>query len=279
MNALAKIDYEKLLDFVLLREKKDGGFAAFPSLPHTIQDTFHAIDTLDIICRKCKKKGLPDSIRGQKTKTYIRDALTNESTGSLKLRYFLARICHLLKINIEIVITGLDETSGQPGDYEYEFYKKYFKYRPGAGGININNLFWNNRPTCKNILFALKTISEPDLPYAGVDDPVQWLRRCQNPDGGFGFYPGTTSYIENCHYCLESLSILKHAPFDLKQAENFIVWSQTSSGGFSRNLKAAPFLDASWHAVKALDALQRLQGSVLMPDELVSVQKRSFRHS
>lgn len=81
---------------------------------------------------------------------------------------------------------------------------------------------------------------------------IAWLQACQNGDGGFGFFPGTTSFIENCHACLRALAFLGAKPLDPELAASFLSGCQTAGGGFSRGGRAAPFLDATWHALASL---------------------------
>lgn len=258
MNPFRKIDQEKLLEFISLRQKKDGGFAAFPSLPHTLQDTFQAIDTLSTIESQLGVGNLVDSIKNKETIRYVTGSQTGGATGSMRLQYFIAEICRLLKIENRLIPDAIIYDSGGETDYEYGFHRKYFGFSPGANIPNVDSLFGQKHLTCKDLMFFLKITSEKDRCIL-KNKAVDWLKKCQNADGGFGFYPGTTSYVENCYYCLESLSMLGQLPLYDKRTENFILWSQTTSGGFSRNIRAAPFLDSTWHAVRALAALQRLQ--------------------
>jgi prenyltransferase beta subunit len=86
---------------------------------------------------------------------------------------------------------------------------------------------------------------------------LTWIRSCQNPDGGFGFLPGTTSYMENVHTCLRVLALLNAAPLDHARARQFILNAWTRSGGFARKSGGAPFLDATWHAVGSLSILEK----------------------
>lgn len=258
MNLFTKIDQEKLLEFISLRQKNDGGFAAFPSLPHTLQDTFQAIDTLSVIENQLGRDNLVDSAKTKETVRYVTGSQAGGATGSMRLQYLIAEICRLLKIESRLIPDAIIYDSGGETDYEYGFHRQYFGLPPGDQVLDIDGLFRRKHLTCKDLMFFLKITSEKDRGTL-KNRAVDWLRKCQNADGGFGFYPGTTSYIENCHYCLESLSILGQLPQYDHKTENFILWSQTTSGGFSRNIRAAPFLDSTWHAVRALRALQQLQ--------------------
>jgi prenyltransferase beta subunit len=104
-------------------------------------------------------------------------------------------------------------------------------------------------------LFVKKMAAQP---VAGAGELVAWLQRTQNGDGGFGFFPGTTSFIENCHAGLAALSLLGARPIDLDGARAFVVSCQTGRGGFARSPKAAPFLDASWYGIASLRLLEEM---------------------
>lgn len=84
---------------------------------------------------------------------------------------------------------------------------------------------------------------------------IAWFRASQNGDGGFGFFPGTTSFVENCHACLRSLAMLGVKPLEPALAFRFLAGCQTTSGGFGRSGRAASFLDSTWHALAALSII------------------------
>jgi hypothetical protein len=105
----------------------------------------------------------------------------------------------------------------------------------------------------------LERLFRNSLPQA-MPRLISWFRASQNGDGGFGFFHGTTSFVENCHYCLQALTVLGAEPVDPEKARRFITACRTASGGFGRGIRAAPFLDATWHAVASLVLLNRRHG-------------------
>jgi hypothetical protein len=106
--------------------------------------------------------------------------------------------------------------------------------------------------TCRDLSFCLQ------VGVDGTPEMADWLCRCQNNDGGFGFFPGTTSYMEYCDYSLSALYLLGSRPLYRQRASDFIVHCQAGSGGFARAIRALPFLEASWHAIHALAILARM---------------------
>ncbi|HFQ81638.1 MAG TPA: hypothetical protein ENK33_09750 [Desulfobacterales bacterium] len=245
MNPFTGVEITKLRSFILSRQKDEGGFAAVPSLPATIQDTFQALEQLTLLERYLPAQQ-PAAINKlgllQLVKRY-----RGEEGDSLppRLLYYLTQIAAFAGEEISF-------SSPQPSaDESYE--NLYF-----LSQISSVQLPENRQPgkqtwkLCRELYFGL-------LLKASVfgDSAIltTWLQACQNGDGGFGFFPATTSYIENSHYCLAALALLGAGPENIKAAREYIVSCQTAAGGFARTGKAAPFLDSSWHALLALKAL------------------------
>jgi hypothetical protein len=89
---------------------------------------------------------------------------------------------------------------------------------------------------------------------------IRWVQHCQNGDGGFGFYPETTSYMENTYCALEILSKLGSSPAQTELCEKYILGCQTKSGGFGRAPTSFPFIESTYHAVSGLLFLQQMEG-------------------
>jgi hypothetical protein len=84
---------------------------------------------------------------------------------------------------------------------------------------------------------------------------------CQNGDGGFGFYPITTSYMENTYCALEILSKLDSYPMRIDLCREYILGCQTKSGGFGRAPISFPFIESTFQAVKGLFMLEKMECS------------------
>ena len=270
-----QVDYAALVEFVHKRRKATGGYGATPRLPATIQDTFQAvaiglvlgqetpilqsepalaeylaqmlaipwlgIDTtfrLLITCRLC---GI--AMDGARVRSHLAACLSRDA--SLATTYYVSRIAR--------EILGEEPDSRGSG-------RSVTLPVPCAVGDVARYLF-------------VKKMDGQSV--AGAGELIAWLQRSQNGDGGFGFFPGTTSFIENCHAGLASLSLLGARPIDLDGARAFVVSCQTGRGGFGRSQRAAPFLDASWSGVASLRLLEEMeerQAGVL--PEIASQQSR-----
>jgi len=255
--------HKKILGFVLARRHQTGGFAQAPSLPPSVEDTYLALRIVELLLPRvgdeasavirdpslarflldpeekegwhaktgfhyvycCQASGMaPD---GGWIKQFISDHLEN-STG-LEEHFYLARMVQLIK--------------DPPLEKSLTFLKNPFPIR------------WRS---AKELHMALVLVDgHLEKLRADRDALITWVRSCQNPDGGFGFLPGTTSYMENVHTCLRLLTLLKAEPPDHSGALRFILRAWTTSGGFARKNGGAPFLDATWHALASLFLLGR----------------------
>jgi hypothetical protein len=258
-----QVDHGALRDFVAKRRKESGGYGATPRLPATIQDTFQAvalalvlgdapptpqaepaladylarmlavpwlgIDTTFRLLTTCHICGV--AIDGARVRAHLAACLSSDT--SLASRYYVRRIAR------EILAEELD----LPG-----LQRSLFLPAPCAVQDVARFLF-------------LKKMDGQSI--GGAGELSGWLKRTQNGDGGFGFFPGTTSFLENCHAGLAALSLLGARPDDPANLRAFIVSCQTGRGGFGRSPRAAPFLDASWHGIAGLSLLAELEaGSV-----------------
>ena len=254
-----QVDHAALMEFVHKRRKATGGYGATPRLPATIQDTFQAvaihlvlgeepptpqaepalaeylgrmlavpwlgIDTTFRLLSTCRLCGV--GMDGGRLRSHLAAWLARDP--SLAATYYVGRIAR------EILGEGPDslgpkQSLALPVPCAVEDAARYLFVKGMAG-----------------------------QPVAGAEDLGDWLQRAQNGDGGFGFFPGTTSFIENCHAALAALSLLGAKPSDPANARAFLLSCQTGRGGFGRSPRAAPFLDASWHGVASLRLLEEME--------------------
>lgn len=256
-----QIDQAALMEFVHKRRKATGGYGATPRLPATIQDTFQAvaihlvlgeepprpqsepaladylarmlavpwlgIDTTFRLLLTCRICGL--ALDGELVRAHLAACLARGT--SLAATYYVSRIAREI-LGEEPDFLGPERPLALPAPCAVEDAARYLLVKNMAG----------------------QAIAE-------AAELVGWLQRSQNGDGGFGFFPGTTSFIENCQAALAALSLLGARPTALANARAFIVSCQTGRGGFARSPKAAPFLDASWHGVASLRLLEEMEQS------------------
>ncbi len=248
--------------FTCKRQKDSGGFGATPRLPATVEDTYHALRIVDAVERYC---GLPSniSIHKDRHKKFLLGLVESKSNLEMKGRYQLIwclNWCGVQDITTEL--THALVTDELPGKSPEVFF--YFLRAVRILGLDVKSLFQVEQivplVSFEGIMFRRwVAIFINEATGSKVLDnafAARWILACQNYDGGFGFLPGSTSYIENTYYALKALSVLGYpvrVPIDVAK---YLIGCQTGSGGFSRKAGAAPFLDSTWYGTSALIYLQ-----------------------
>ncbi len=251
-----------MIGFVKKLAKDSGGFGATPRLPATIEDTYHAFRIIDLARQKQGEKSvkIPGSIdahrRYLKSNLHVRVNSPKTLFQLLWSRRFLG-----IPIDDQCLSGFLSDRSGRGMSVDYQYYMvkimtELFHDSPmEVPEFHMNTLSpsWKGIVKERWMIFYVDSIL--GLKSIDCEMAARWFRDCQNMDGGFGFMPHTTSYIDNCDYALRALSMLKKYPRDVDAAIRFIMACKTGSGGFSRKNSAAPFLDATWHAAMSLAVL------------------------
>ena len=259
---MKEIDLNSVVKFIVDRKKEDGGFAQTPFLPHTVEDTFHAISILQQIQRDTNSNILKKLINTDNTINYLMHSL-NQQWLDIKTIFQLTYLSKVVGIDLGILKTKVKEYFTK--SIKNNICSYYYGIMLFQDIINEEFTFpfkntliiQNDRYTSKEVLMLITVRKYYNLPV-DIGYLSTWLKKCQTCDGGFGFYPGTTSYIENCHFCLKALSLLGSKPIDTAGVYNFILACQTESGGFARKNNGAPFLDATWHAIAGLSILNSM---------------------
>jgi len=256
----------EILAFVEARRKEEGGYGATPLLPATVEDTYHALCTIEVLSKIPSLRKVAAFNRHERSlRRYL--ASVSETPWVSARTTYQALHCSSL--------TGLTLDRGQTEDYVKRrlmkpagLAERYYCARILREVLAIRNMtvwpkarmlrFFKWRTARELWMKLYLQQPESSIEPARQGEMVQWLQACQNGDGGFGFLPGTTSYIENCHTCARALAFFNAKPLDFEGCRRFILACSTRNGGFARNPGAAPFLDATWHAVAVLSLLEVL---------------------
>ena len=255
----------KTIEFVLARQKGDGGFGATPYLPSTVEDTYFGLSLLDMLTPAPNGKGETRE-RIARSVHYL-EGLKPRANWSPKtfFYYVLGRRIVGLKTRRETLNFSPRDKTAHEWDLEDLYYLLEARNEVGFDPLDLEKLGvsridFGQWRTAKELWLKLSVTEltgadrRPDR-----DNAITWVAQCQNPDGGFGFYPGTTSFIENTHICLTVLTMLNASPADPMAAVDFILRCKTGRGGFARKNGGAPFLDATWHAITSLKLLSALR--------------------
>lgn len=254
-----QVDYPALMEFVRKRRKATGGYGATPRLPATIQDTFQAVAIHLVLGEEPPTPETEPALA-----EYLARMLAVPWLG-IDTTFRLLSTCHICGIGVDgerlrshLVARLARDTSLAAIYYGSRIAREILGEEPDFLGPTRSVALpvpCAVEDTAR-YLFVKKMGGQP---VVGAEELTGWLLRAQNGDGGFGFFPGTTSFIENCHAALAALSLLGARPLDPGNARAFILSCQTGRGGFGRSQRAAPFLDASWHGVASLRLLEEME--------------------
>ncbi len=248
-----------VIEFVLKREKEDGGFGGTRLLPPTIEDTYFAVNTLSLC-------NYPVNI--EKHKKF----LLNQNLKNLTLEP-IAKLFKLL--NNWNLLGELDKKS-------ISLCKKRLKNRLKKKKIvlkelkNLLEIFLslkeeNTTLTIKNRVLKdlqkipLRTLKDyyflcKILEEKFPKDFLEFVLEAQNSDGGFGFFKGTTSYMENTYYACYILHSFNFYPKNQEKLKEFILSCRNKDGGFGRNSQGISFLESTYHAFWILKNYNFLTG-------------------
>jgi hypothetical protein len=253
------VDHPALMEFVLKRRKATGGYGATPRLPATIQDTFQAVAIRLVLGEEPPTPRSAPELGQYLARMLAVPWLGIDTTFRLLIT---CRLCGLAsdggRVRAHLAACLSRDASLAATYYGRRIFKEVLEEEPGS--------LEPKRPVSLPVPCAVEDVARylfvkkmGGQPVLGAEELRGWLQRAQNGDGGFGFFPGTTSFIENCHAALAALTLLGARPLDPANARAFLVSCQTGGGGFARSPGAAPFLDASWHGVAALRLLEGME--------------------
>jgi len=259
------IELPKVIAYIRTLQKKSGGFGATRRLPATIEDTYHSIAIFRLLAADLSV-----------------DSELADCRSDRLLLGFIERMWANPQLDVKTIYqlyaTAMDLNAGfDPAPMRALAAKRlqqqttlrtYFYTAMILGSACLPLLqrqlgpewlyrIFPLRRICEGIFMALGAVQAScvEIPEPLQTELIDWLQRCQTPDGGFGFMPGTTSFIENTHFCLKSLTRLQAKPEDTQKAVAFISRCQTRYGGFGRRGLASPFLDSTYHAIASLSIL------------------------
>lgn len=254
------------IPFVEARRKKSGGFGSTPGLPATIEDTYHALSILALAQRTSGRGEAPAHLADEGLRSYLAGARQSMPAGTRTTFHLLqaSRIVGLefapsaIARSVLVLLRAAD--SLDDWYYGVRILTEILHENPQLlfAGESMPAVLTRQGRTVDEVwmqVYLAQALRVPHWPPAGL---AAWFQACQNGDGGFGFLPGTTSFVENCHYCLRALATLGAPAAAPDEAYLFIAGCQTAFGGLGRSYRAAPFLDATWHGLASLQLLEDL---------------------
>lgn len=239
--------WDKTLIFFLERFKEnEGGFGATPLLPSTLEDTFFGIKTMNLL-KPSFLEEKKDLIR-----IYI-DKIFEKPSLKIKHLFQISEICKILNIS-------LPQNFSQKVDYCLT------SSLPQVTSIYLYALWNLGKILSRDDLLTFVQIVTNKLPFKTIEDLYflgtiredLWkanrffVIKSQNGDGGFGFYPGTTSFLENTYYALKILFKIDPKKDIIAKGLNFLKACSNSDGGFGRKPGGISYLNTTSMAVEIL---------------------------
>lgn len=253
---------KEVFGFLMQRRKETGGFAATPFSPPTIEDTFFFLETMEVLKKLSPTSFSYDPSKDKALKNWLEGLLIDFAVykRSPKILWYIFKLYKtvfrddpfgieaecLRLFSKKIDVSGVLEKT-------YYFLKILKFLNLDVGPLRISLEFRTVRDLCI-LLWIYKNNLIPSW-KVDTDQILGWLNRCYNPDGGFGFLPGTTSYIENTYFALRCYELLEIPPPQLFSIRAFIFSCYEGQGGFSRKPGGTVFLESSYYGVRCIKLL------------------------
>lgn len=204
-----------VLPFVMARRKESGGFGATPRLPATIEDTYHALRILDLAGTHTPYGGQEfEASTDEALRSYLRSRRPVLS-ANVRTTFQWLWCCRAAGIEFDREAVAADTAARlQTADALTIIYDCARILAQGldrmrfavADKRKLHALMARGRRSVEKAWMEIYLSRLFDVPLPTPEkELIVWLRAAQNGDGGFGFFPGTTSFIENCYQCARAL--------------------------------------------------------------------------
>lgn len=246
-----QLDLPRIVRYLKDREKEEGGFSFAPELYPDIEDTYYAVRTLQL---------LKADIDRDKTANYLK-SIDWKEVGFARAVYML--LYTHLSLGIELPRQLIDLSSKDWSGFAI-LDSQYFSDEIGnllgrpLKPLHSSSPFqFQTNESLQTLRKKVSILMARDINF-DRQQMIRWVQSSQNGDGGFGFYPVTTSYMENTYCALEILSKLGSSPMQIELCRKYILSCQTKSGGFGRAPVSFPFVESTFHAVLGLFLLEKM---------------------
>ncbi|MFW9904169.1 MAG: hypothetical protein ACFFFH_07555 [Candidatus Thorarchaeota archaeon] len=242
----------RISNFILSYEKEDGGFSFSKYTPATREDTYYAVKSLNLIDYQYK---------GEKVLSYIIQLLSKHIMNHRNF-YQLLYLIHTYdfkpqrKLMVSLIKRSERQYHNLSDLYYYVLimntlnlplpktvYEIIMEYPAGS----LRNL-----PNTAKYLILLSSLN---ISF-DEDYYLTYLKCCQSGDGGYGFLPGSTSFLENVCYALRAHNCLQSPPDHMDRILAFIQRCQGRRGGFGRKDVTLPTIRSTCHALESLTLLR-----------------------
>ena len=246
------LELSKVIQYLKDREKEGGGFSFAPELYPDLEDTYFAVRILQF---------LDLDVDRNNTANYLKNVNWKE-VGFPRAVYMLVYMYLSLGIELPRQLSDLSRKDWSgfailDTQYFSDAIRKLL-VQPLKPLISLSPFQFQSHENLQGLRKKVSILSDREI-NLDREQIVRWVQLSQNGDGGFGFYPETTSYMENTSCALEILSMLGSSPVQIELCRKYILSCQTKSGGFCRAPASFPFIESTYHAVTGLLLLNGME--------------------
>jgi len=178
---------EKLEHYVLERQKDGGGFGLTPRLPATVEDTYYAVRILELLESQADLSSSRAYVCG------LEQSLSRRAKLIYEVLYLRRKFACPPTGSLPPPAPGLLEETYYFGEIAKIWHNAAISATAGYEGAALT---LPADPVIREVHYFL-ALKAGDLSPPEKDHWIQWVQACQNPDGGFGFRRGTTSFMDN----------------------------------------------------------------------------------
>ena len=263
-----------IINYVLVRQNNDGGYAFAQGLESNAQDTYYGLAILDLLKTpfpnveqtiKWLHEFIPDSLYSH---FYIAKALKlcgKDPEKNLK-GYLLSLQCAkgefgtvdvyvevASEFEITFMFTELISMVGVEIDREKTI-GSLLSYQNKDGGFGAHR--YSN---LNSTYYAAASLLNLGYPIKSLKKTLGYVRSCEKPSGGFTVVPSSSPpYMEHAYYGVSTLHLLgEHARYPEKTAR-FVFDCQNSNGGFARSDLGISTFEDTFYAISILQKIGKL---------------------
>lgn len=266
---------DRVINYVVVRQNEDGGYAFTQGLESNLQDTYYGLAILDLL-----SASFPNI---QETLTWLHNFSVE---NKLNLHYYVTKALMLLG----------ESPSNQVHDFMASFLGAHREFGTVDAYVEIASEFevtfmvteianilgmkLNKDPLAKRLLLyqnedggfgahvhsnlnstyhAVASLSNLSYPVGSLRDTLAFVRSCEKPSGGFTVVPNTfPPYMEHVYYGVFTLDLLGEGLSYPEETAKFVFRCQNPRGGFARSDMGIPTFEDTFYAVNILQKVGKL---------------------
>lgn len=241
------IDLEAVADYIFERQNRDGGYTFCRGTESSAQDTFYAIEIMNLIGVE------PRNV--EKTVSFLHSLQRSDGKfDSIKIAYYALKTLRRLGSRLEV-----------PEDYLLGSLETYLER------IKEARVYAEVSSEIETLCFIVEMLNLYDTAFDS-DRVADEVLRLRNADGSFG--KAGYSKLASTYYSLKTLSMLKAELKDFRDTLNWLRECEVPSGGFVGSPSLSPTYLVMEDIYFGLNALHLLGEKCKYPRETLNLIKK-----